>query len=82
MAMVHANAKRLELRQSFCRFTWPELAAASRGRRTARKSLSEPDQLRHLADFFRKRFAGEFSAHLRFHNVGSFNLCRWRTSAK
>ena len=32
--------------------------------------------MRHLADFFRKRFAGEFLAHLRFHNVGSFSLCR------
>ena len=34
--------------------------------RTARKGFGELNELRHLADFFRKRFAGKFLAHSGF----------------
>src|SRR5580765_6985393 len=42
------------------------------------KAPRQPDKLADLADFFRERFACEFLAHLQFHSVGSFNLCRCR----
>jgi hypothetical protein len=48
----------------------------------ARDGFGQPDKLRDLANLLRKRFAGEFPAHPGFHNVGSFNLFRLRTSAK
>lgn len=39
--------------------------------RAAGKGFGQPDELRHFADSFRKGFAGEFLAQLRFHSVGS-----------
>jgi hypothetical protein len=41
----------------------------------ARERPGQPDELRDFADFFFKRFAGEFLAHFGLHKTGNFNLC-------
>ncbi len=48
----------------------------------AGEGFRQPDELRHFADFFRKRFAGQFLSHLGFHGFGSFSLCRCRMFSK